>query len=449
MKAFKFCVALGCLVFAGPSAFGQTDVEINAAIQLNFSTPGARSLGLGGAFLPIADDATAAFTNPAGLTQLSRPEVSLEGRRWSYTSVYTDRGNLREASGSGVDHISGIVEGTAEETATGLSFISFVYPKKRWVFAIYRQEVANFEAAIESEGAFVRTTSPDPQENSRLFPVQSFLDLEIVNFGISVAFRINQKLSLGGGFSYYDFSLNSRVRRFGFNNFDEFNRGGFFGGPDFSDGNLINFQTQTGDDNATGLNLGFLWKLNDRLRVGGAYRQGPEFDLLAVNRSGEDPSIVFRSVNTDFKVPDSYGIGIALQPTRAPWTIVFEYDRVEYSDVTGNVASVFPDGDDDARAIRSEDADEFHVGLEFVFAKYKIPVAVRGGAWYDPDHRPVFQGEVNSGLSGAFAALFRPGDDDVHYAAGIGFVLKRFQVDAAIDFSDRVDTTSLSAVYRF
>jgi len=39
-------------------------------LQMSFSDPGARSMGLGGAFVALADDATAAFSNPAGLVQL-------------------------------------------------------------------------------------------------------------------------------------------------------------------------------------------------------------------------------------------------------------------------------------------------------------------------------------------------------------------------------------------
>jgi hypothetical protein len=38
---------------------------------------GARALGMGGAFLARADDATAASWNPAGLSYLRLPEVSL------------------------------------------------------------------------------------------------------------------------------------------------------------------------------------------------------------------------------------------------------------------------------------------------------------------------------------------------------------------------------------
>ena len=45
-----------------------------------FTNPGARSIALGGAFAAIADDATAAFANPAGLVQILRPEISAEIR---------------------------------------------------------------------------------------------------------------------------------------------------------------------------------------------------------------------------------------------------------------------------------------------------------------------------------------------------------------------------------
>lgn len=73
-------------------AGGQELAQPVVNLQFNFSDPGARSLGLGGAFVGLADDATAAFANPAGLVQLGRPEISLEGRRTSYSTPYTEGG---------------------------------------------------------------------------------------------------------------------------------------------------------------------------------------------------------------------------------------------------------------------------------------------------------------------------------------------------------------------
>ncbi len=55
------------LLLPGPAAQAQSIV--------NISNPGARAAAMGGAFIGVADDATTAVTNPAGLSNLSLPEV--------------------------------------------------------------------------------------------------------------------------------------------------------------------------------------------------------------------------------------------------------------------------------------------------------------------------------------------------------------------------------------
>ncbi|MGZ8867156.1 MAG: UPF0164 family protein [Thermoanaerobaculia bacterium] len=63
-----------------PASAQNTDIESLSGLQFNFGNPGARALGMGGAFLGLADDASAVEANPAGLTILRKPEVSLEVR---------------------------------------------------------------------------------------------------------------------------------------------------------------------------------------------------------------------------------------------------------------------------------------------------------------------------------------------------------------------------------
>ena len=71
--------AIACLA-AASSAFAITDEEIFRSFEFSFINPGARSGAMGGAFIALADDATAAEANPAGLTILTKPEVSFEYR---------------------------------------------------------------------------------------------------------------------------------------------------------------------------------------------------------------------------------------------------------------------------------------------------------------------------------------------------------------------------------
>ena len=46
-------------------------------------------------------------------------------------------------------------------------------------------------------------------------------------------------------------------------------------------------------------------------------------------------------------------------------------------------------------------------------------------------------------------ALLPGGEDQVHYAVGLGVGFDRFQIDLAVDLSERRDTVALSAIYSF
>jgi hypothetical protein len=102
-RLVEVALALSLLLAAG-AARGQESLEGPPTLQFSFSNPGARSMGFAGAFVALADDATAAFANPAGLVQLLQPEVSLEARNWSYATAFTERGRIEGApSGVGID----------------------------------------------------------------------------------------------------------------------------------------------------------------------------------------------------------------------------------------------------------------------------------------------------------------------------------------------------------
>src|SRR6476646_7070156 len=101
MKRVRVLCVTITLLLTSASAHAQNTEDQNA---FAFSLPGARSRAIGGAFVAIADDATAAYANPAGLIQLFRPEVSMEMRRWNLTNLEPSLGHaFGRATGRDVD----------------------------------------------------------------------------------------------------------------------------------------------------------------------------------------------------------------------------------------------------------------------------------------------------------------------------------------------------------
>ena len=443
------------------AAFAQTNLETNAGVQFNFSAPGAGSLALGGAFLALADDATAAYTNPAGLTNIVEPEFHFELRSSTFTHIFTDRGRLDGIEPTNcegttillddcIDTVRGLRDGEAEDSVLGASFFSYVYPRRNWSLAFYRHELANFEANFTTQGAFLeRTRARNPigfpaVDDGRLASLRNEMSLDIVNHGFSTAYRIGPRFSLGLGLSFYDFSLMSTAERF---------LPDLFLGPEFSEEDQRNgVQTQAGEDSDWGLTGGFLWQNRHQTwSVGGVYRQGPEFDLVARTESNSGPQPIIidppEELQTRFHVPDVLGFGIAFKPTDAI-RIAFDYDRIEYSDLIQDFVDIFQIDrfgiDPELESFAIDDADELHLGFEYSLYRLKTPIFIRVGAWHDPDHSLRFEGEND-----ALKAIYRSRGDEMHYSFGIGISRRKFQLDAAFDYSDRVSTGSFSAVFRY
>lgn len=442
-RATVVVLALG-LVLWSTGAAAQTNSEINAGIQFNFSSPGARSLAFGGAFVGLADDATAAYTNPAGLTNLSLPEVAFEGRSWDYTTTFVDYGNASgQATGgancqNGVgDCVDGVVMGESSETASGLSFLSVAYPKGNWAVAIYRHELAHFRASFRDQGIFFGTAP------GRYFPISAEMDLDVVNYGISGALRLSEAFSLGLGVSYYDLGLDALTRRYNITAGTGFAPGEYFGPPDYADTNIRSTVSEKGDDTAFGVSLGLLFRATESLSIGAVYRQGPKFDCTST-ATRLSPAGETTVVETVLQVPDVIGVGVAYRLSDRA-TLSFDYDFVRYSQLTDDIKDAYGRTDQDLENYVVDDGNELHLGFEYLFLTKKVIIPVRLGVWQDPDHKIRYEGE-----SEAERARFSGGDDQTHYTAGIGVAVGTpFELNIAYDHSDTVKTASLSAVIRF
>lgn len=451
MECWRSLAGALCLVLlCAGSAGAQTNDEVFAGLQFSLIPPGARSLALGGAFIGRADDATAAYSNPAGLLWLREPEASIEARSATYSTEYVDGGRyFGRATGIGIDTLEEPRFTEFESDTTGLSFLSYAHPSKsgRWAISGYRHETANFEVSIRSQGPLAGPGARSRQEDSIL----ADLDLLVENYGISGAYQATPNLWLGLGLSYYRIDVEAQTQRF--------EEESLFEAARYTPSLMFIDKTMDGDDDDWGVIAGLLWSSkNRRWSAGAVYREAPEFEVdtrfsfgpLAFARNRADPAqAAALSGPASFHLPDVLGAGFSVRPTAAI-SISFDYVRVEYSNLEPEknvLPRVVPPGDP-IESFAIDDADELHLGFEYVFLSLKSPLALRAGVWSDPDHQMRFETERPVEI---LAIRYREGDDVLHWTGGLGAVFKegRFQLDLAFDTSDRADIFSLSAVATF
>ena len=201
-----FCLMLSVLI-AAPLAAQEGPVTF----EFSFSNHGARSMGLGGAFAALADDATAAFANPAGLVQLLEPEVSFEARSWSYDTPFVAGGRVSGLpTGIGVDTASGLRYGVSSNDLTGISYLSFVYPGQKWSIAAYRHQWANFALVRQVDSLFGVVDG----ELERSEDILATTDFQVINNGLAGAYELTESLSLGFGVVYFQAEMDSVSEEF-------------------------------------------------------------------------------------------------------------------------------------------------------------------------------------------------------------------------------------------
>lgn len=451
----------------------QSTSAINGGIQFDFSLPGARSLGLAGAFVAVADDVSAVQANPAGLTRLSKPEVSAEFRGWNFFSLSPDRGHAYgDPTNVGIDTISGIQNKTLKDTRTSPGMLAVAVPAGKWVLAGYRQQFSRFKNRIEEQGPFVTVDAGV----DRLNPVTGSIELNIVDYGVSVGRQVTPNVSIGGGVAFYDFSLESRTQVALILPHDTIltpaqrplftGLGQEFGPPDFADNNVLVYQQQDGDDVAVAVNAGITWHASDRVRIGAAFRQGPVFNYGSKFFLGTGlaklgvPSAIDMKIDDDpkilFHVPDAYAGGLMYRPTDN-LNLSFEYDRVQYHELlngdgnglpvetAGQAGSGNPALEAEAKkrveGLKLDNSNQVRFGAEYYVTSAKL--LVRLGTWYDPDHRQRFED-----MSLPREVINTPaGKDVMHFAGGLGRDFGSFRLDGAVDLSPYLNTFSIAAVF--
>lgn len=435
MRRLTAAVTAAIVLLGVEHAGAQQSLQV--PIQFDFLNPGARSLGMGSAFVAVADDATAAWTNPAGLVTLAR-EVSVEGRYQGFQQPFLFAGRLSGLpTGIGEDILSKPDFVDIDDSTVGLTFASFVQPFKQARIAFYRHELINVDQGFDYRGVF-QNQGFDTRDTA----FSADRSMHIDNYGLSVGWPWGP-IRLGAGISAAKFSLGLDFARFAHESFR--------GAPDPSQ---VTFRfSQDGDAWSVGATVGALVPLKGgTTTIGAAYRLGPSFPFSSVARPTGSPEQTFSG---DFKVPDVLALGVSTRPFKAhdEWLFAVEYKWVQNSQIKHDYIDVITSqGESAPRADRFTiaDSNEIHVGAE-----YSLPVlgnpTVLGGFWYDPDHsvryEPTSAGDL---LDERMSVSLSSGTDLWHYTFGVGFAFSElFEWKLGADLSSRSNVFSTSAIIRF
>ena len=463
----KFCLLVALCMLALPLAAQNTDIEALSGLQFNFGNPGARSLGMGGAFLGLADDASAAEANPAGLTILRKPEVSLEARNYVEAQLFSTSGTYPDIVRTPFTHYSKRVV---------VTFASAVYPiKNKFTIGVYYHEPLKNQGGGVVFPTFNQTTgkletktpnfylpsaggSPISQADCvalrqqtknpaacleyRVDPFISALDVTQRTYGLAGAWQVSPKISVGANVRFQLFKEGAFTFRFDPNTFDTKN----ITVQATARANGDNIKLTQEHDITFG--VGFKWAPTDKVSVGGVYKQGPKFKAPTFFAGAQTNGAFVQVADTTFHDPDIAGLGVSYRPIPT-LTVNADADYVKYSNLVDNFVSVVANVSDLKKPFVARNVTEYRIGAEYFLTLMKVPFAIRAGYWRDPAHSVTWNGPITRADYVAEALLYPKTADQNHRSIGGGFAWPKFQIDFAYDTSRYYKVGSLSMLTRF
>jgi long-subunit fatty acid transport protein len=335
---------------------------------------GARALGMGGAFIAVADDATAASWNPGGLIQLERPEISVVGE-----GIHrTEDNNFQERP-----------EGSGKQTSSNaaLNYLSASYPftllDHNMIVSFNYQHLYDFSRNWQVGFQSFRpsmTTDWTYEADGGLYA-----------YGLAYALQVIPQLSFGFTLNFwqdgiYDNGWQSTTRWHvlvlpsanswfteDYYRTDRFAFSGFNG------------------------NVGLLWNVTDRLTFGATLKSpftgSLRHNFTAITTdSYSNPAWNpkhFRERGTDYydlSMPMSYGIGLAYrfsdQLTLSADLYRTEWESFILTNSKGEEFSALSGLPKDQSDVGP--TNQVHVGAEYLIVRPTFTVPLRAGFFYDP-----------------------------------------------------------------
>jgi long-chain fatty acid transport protein len=356
---------------------------------LGFRNPDqdARATAQGEAFVAQADSASAIYYNPAGLTQLEGTHLTSSG--------YLNFPSYRHSGGT-----AGGVEMNTEAFIPAF-FAATDFGLKDWRFGL---------------GVYVPFgQGVDYGENSPFRYLVTKSTMQVMDLAPTVAYRINDNLSIGAGASLYY----GRVQQ------EQLVSFAAFGAPD----GRFRFK---GDGVGIGATAGVLWKINEQHAIGANYRSPFEIQYNGEAQVKYGPWFVPANyygpshASARIQYPQTAAIGYAYRPIK---DLKIEFD-IEWTnwDMLNDVKlhSSNPSFDSDIAPANTThfdwmDSFFYELGAEWKFAEQW---ALRAGYIFS-------ENSVPNHTFGPVVA-----DTDRHiFSVGLGWTLQRIIVDFAYQYT--------------
>ena len=344
---------------------------------------GARAYGMGGAFLARADDATAASWNPAGLSYLRAPEISLVGVSNSFE---TQRGAAFDPNARDFDRFDG----------RAIDFAAFTWPvalgETTGAVQISYQRAISFDGTRSIHVTTVNQTLREDGSSDGGFDVVAF------GTGLRLSRHVRAGVTVNRWLNGYDQSLtrtyetpNPRPQRLYTLDFRP-------SGWSFNFGAIVS--------PVESLNLGVVYKTPFTADV----RLDKTRQDYYVGRGGlvEVTRNAYTSEDVRLEFPSSFGFGISWRPidtltlsadlTQTSWSKAriqnyFDLQATPTTDEEGNPGTppppnIYPSFQYPTLKPGQQDAQQIRAGVEWVLIWGRVKLPLRAGYFNDRQITP-------------------------------------------------------------
>ena len=440
-----------CAAFAGIAATAQ-DREIEFPISPTPIGAGARAAGMADAFVAIADDATAASWNPAGLVQLEVPEFSIVGSFNTISEDFLSRSHPE-------------IEETFSDDSLDLNFASFVYPipsligDRNAVISLSYQHKYD----LSRNHDFPFTTRLVAADSTTADIDQTFLFKQQGSFSTispAIAIELTNTLSVGATVNFWrsSFLSDNSLKQT-----EKIDQSTIITVPGLAPFPPIRLrrtsETEYSDFKGENFTLGLLWNITPKwnlgLRYDTAFTGEADFKQRVIsNINGRSSAREQRYIS----FPDTLALGVSWRANDR-LTLAADVSKTDWNDMTvktanGSEFSLIDSTQLDNKAALTDFDDTYTVrfGVEYVMLPKNLDSelnylwTLRGGLFYDE--------EPASGRSDFTASSKGSGEPDSFYGLTLGLGLlahQRTNLDLAyqVRFADGVNKDLVQGIPGF